>query len=56
LRRQELIGDSDPTAENSVAEPRKVVPVESTINVSADFTHRFPANSINVLRMKPAGP
>jgi alpha-L-arabinofuranosidase len=46
----------DRTAENSIAEPAKIVPTETTVNVSADFTHTFPANSINVLRVKPARP
>ena len=42
----------DRTAENSLAEPKRIVPQESAIEVSNDFTHTFPANSINVLRVK----
>jgi alpha-L-arabinofuranosidase len=42
----------DRTAENSLTEPTKIVPQESAIEVSPDFTHTFPANSINVLRVK----
>ena len=42
----------DRTAENSLAEPTKIVPQESALEVSTDFTHTFPANSINVLRVK----
>jgi alpha-L-arabinofuranosidase len=42
----------DRTAENSLAEPTKIVPQESAIEVSTDFTHTFPANSINVVRVK----
>jgi alpha-L-arabinofuranosidase len=42
----------DRTAENSLTEPTAIVPQESAIEVSPDFTHTFPANSINVLRVK----
>ena len=42
----------DRAAENSLAEPTKIVPKQSTVEVSPDFTHVFPANSINVLRVK----
>jgi alpha-L-arabinofuranosidase len=45
----------DRTAENSLAEPTKVVPTEATIEVSPDFAHTFPANSISVLRVKTTG-
>lgn len=45
----------DRTAENSLSEPTKIVPKQSAVEVSTDFTHTFPANSINVLRMKTAG-
>ena len=45
----------DRTAENSLAEPTKIVPKQSTIEVGADFTHVFPANSINVLSVKTKG-
>jgi alpha-L-arabinofuranosidase len=45
----------DRTAENSLAEPTKVVPTEATIEVSPDFAHNFPANSISVLRVKTTG-
>lgn len=41
----------DQTAENSVEEPLKIAPVESTVTVSPDFSYTFPANSINVMRL-----
>jgi len=50
------LSNRDWTSGNSIAEPAKIVPTETTVNVSADFTHTFPANSINVLRVKPANP
>lgn len=45
----------DRTAENSLAEPTKIVPLQRTVEVSSDFTQTFPANSVNVLRMQTAG-
>ncbi|MGC8552425.1 MAG: alpha-L-arabinofuranosidase C-terminal domain-containing protein [Phycisphaerae bacterium] len=38
-------------AQNSIADPHNVVPVEHIMhNVAADFTHVFPPRSVNVLR------
>lgn len=45
----------DRTAENSLTEPTKIAPKQSAVEVGADFTHTFPANSINVLRVKMKG-
>ncbi len=47
-----LAGD-DLNAENSMAEPGKISPVESKFeNAAADFTYNFPAHSMTVLRIK----
>ncbi len=41
------------TDENSIAEPRKIAPVTSSLKgVSPEFTHTFPAHSFTVLRLK----
>ncbi len=45
----------DRTAENSLTEPTKIAPKQSAVEVGTDFTHTFPANSINVLRVKMKG-
>ena len=42
----------DRAAENSLAEPTKIVPQQTSVEVSNDFSHTFPANSINVLRLQ----
>jgi alpha-L-arabinofuranosidase len=43
----------DVTDENSFAEPQKVSPQESKLNVaSPQFSYTFPANSLTVLRLK----
>ena len=44
----------DPTAENAVDAPTKIVPIESTVdNASPEFTYTLPANSVTVLRLTP---
>lgn len=46
---------ADPTAENTLDEPRKVAPQEGTFEVKGPaWTHTFPANSLTILRLKPA--
>jgi alpha-L-arabinofuranosidase len=43
----------NPTEENSIAQPAKVVPVESALaNAASQFKYTFPANSLTVLRLK----
>jgi alpha-N-arabinofuranosidase len=39
-------------AENSIADPTKVVPVTGTFTAGRGFNYSFPANSITVLRIK----
>lgn len=47
------LADPEPTAENSVDAPTRIVPRESTVRVSApEFTYTFPPNSISILRLK----
>jgi alpha-L-arabinofuranosidase len=42
-----------PDDENSFAEPKKITPHESKLNVATpQFNHSFPANSLTVLRLK----
>jgi len=44
------------TDENSIAEPRKIAPVTSSLNgVSGEFKHTFPPYSLTVLRLKIKG-
>lgn len=44
----------DPEAENSLGEPRKIVPVESTVDIPGpSFSHALPANSLTILRLTP---
>ncbi len=44
----------DPTAENGVDAPSKIVPTESIVDIAApEFTYILPANSVTVLRLKP---
>ena len=47
-RLEVLTGDL--TAVNSLAEPTKVAPKDSTIDASAKFVYEFPGNTVNVLR------
>ena len=50
-----ILAHADPTAENSVDEPRKVAPVEQEFFVPGPtFTRALPANSLTILRLKPA--
>ncbi len=43
----------DPAAVNTLAEPEKIAPKQTTItDASAKFTHDFPAHSISVIRLK----
>jgi alpha-L-arabinofuranosidase len=43
----------EPGDVNTVADPTKVAPKDSTIsNAAANFTHEFPANSVSVIRLK----
>jgi alpha-L-arabinofuranosidase len=43
-----------PDAENSLAQPERVTPTRSTLRVSGpEFTHRFPAHSLTILRLRP---
>ena len=43
----------DPSDENSFADPQKISPKESVLNVSGpSFQHEFPANSFTVLRLQ----
>jgi len=47
-----LTGSSEAT--NSISQPRKVVPVTSTLRgIKPSFTHTLPPNSIVVLKLKP---
>ena len=47
------LSNPDRASENSVASPEMIVPVEKLLdNVSGEFTQTFPANSINVLRVR----
>ena len=47
-----LTGDG-PDAVNSMEEPKRVAPVESTFeNAAANFSYTFPAHSLTVLRIK----
>jgi beta-xylosidase/alpha-L-arabinofuranosidase len=49
----------DPTAVNTLDEPRKVAPKEETIaGTSASFPHTFPPHSLTILRLKtsPSAP
>lgn len=48
-----VMSHADAKAENSVTEPRKIVPVRETLRgASQEFSHVFPANSVSVLRLK----
>ena len=44
---------ADPTATNSIDDPKKVVPITSKVTgIQHIFTHTFPANSVTVLRLE----
>jgi alpha-L-arabinofuranosidase len=50
-----VLTSGSPADENSIDQPDKVVPKESTIAVERpEFHHLFPPNSVTVLRMKKA--
>ena len=50
-----VLTSPNPMEENSLEEPRKVVPIEATLdNAAASFTRVFPGNSVTVLRL-PVG-
>jgi len=43
----------EPNDENSFADPQKISPKESILNISSpSFQHKFPANSFTILRLK----
>jgi alpha-N-arabinofuranosidase len=49
-----LLADEKLTDENSLAEPKKVAPVTSSLKgVSTSFKHTFPPYSLTVLRLRP---
>ena len=49
-----VLSHPDRLAENSLDEPRKIVPVESDIDIAGpDFGHTLPANSLSILRLTP---
>ena len=43
-----------PDAENSIADPEKIIPVKGSFTAGRGFTYILPANSITVLRIKQA--
>ena len=43
--------DSGPEDENSLAKPTKIIPSAGTFAAGSNFTYRFPAYSITVLRI-----
>jgi alpha-N-arabinofuranosidase len=46
------LASADPKDENSLDNPNKVVPQESPLaDAGASFLHRFPANSVSVIRL-----
>ena len=48
-----VLGADDSAATNSITDPTKVIPVESTISgVGATFNHTFPAYSVSILQME----
>jgi len=48
-----VLTSSDLADNNSLAEPTKVRPVETSVTIDGkDFSHEFPANSLTVLRLK----
>lgn len=48
-----VLTSANPTDENTLDEPAKVVPTTKTLTLAApSFTHTFPGNSLTVLRLK----
>ena len=47
-----VLTSADPMDENSLDNPNKVVPKESPLaDAGANFVHRFPGNSVSVIRL-----
>ena len=47
-----VLASADPTDENSLENPNKVVPKESPLADAGDnFVHSFPGNSVSVIRL-----
>jgi alpha-N-arabinofuranosidase len=47
-----IVLSGSPTDTNSLDEPEKIIPVESTLpGVSSDFAHTFPGNSVTVMEI-----
>lgn len=50
-----VLTSASPDDENSLEAPNKVAPREETVKTSGSgFSHRFPANSLTILRLKPS--
>jgi alpha-L-arabinofuranosidase len=50
-----VLTSADPKDENSIAEPRKIMPIAKTIDgISGDMLYLFPRNSVTIIRLKPA--
>jgi len=49
---QVVLTSASPTDENTLVEPRKVAPVQTTLMVAPAFKHVFPAHSLTVLRLR----
>ncbi|HEY4759924.1 MAG TPA: alpha-L-arabinofuranosidase C-terminal domain-containing protein [Thermoguttaceae bacterium] len=48
-----VLASANPTDENTLENPTKVVPVTQSItDAGKDFKHKFPANSVTILRLK----
>jgi alpha-L-arabinofuranosidase len=48
-----VLSSANGTDENTLKEPKKIVPVSKTIEVAGDsIKHEFPANSVSVIRLK----
>ena len=51
--RMTVLTSAEPTDNNSLQNPAKVLPVEKDVNISGkDFSHEFPPYSLTVLRLK----
>ena len=49
-----VLADPDAEAENSVAEPKRIAPRETTTEgVGPQFSHTFPANSVTLMFLRP---
>ena len=46
-----ILTSGNPSDENSIAQPTKVIPSTSTFTADSSFNYLFPANSITVLRL-----